>query len=728
MSYPPRPPMGMPPGMGPPGMMPPYGYPMNMMPPMGMMPLGPPPQMSSNATISAAPVLNKPGSGNQTSDDKPPVTTVFVGNISDRAPDAMVRTMLQRCGNVLSWKRIQGASGKLQAFGFCEYEQPEATLRCIRLLNDWKIADKTLVVKVDAKTKSLLDEYKKKKKRKNGESNGTRGEEKEEGEADEDDGEVKDDDDLQDDLDEFTLREDRVAQAGLDAIMREYSEDLNKVPVVTTEVKDEKKELKKKLLKIEPLSRGEGIDDMELEDDKKDLINREIRSFRDKGEGDLMHDKDNKERDMRGSRKREPDHRDRGDRGDRRNKDRGERRQRMRSRDRDRDRDMEVEDEEEAYERRRQERRLREKEANYQELLKKWESRERKRAREYEKQEEREEEQRLEEDKEARRLKEFLEDYGDDRDDPKFYKGSALARRLKEREKEMELDERDRQREKDELEEIRRKLAEEGHPDVEAQMARIERERDEHLLPRMQSPQPPGPSEVMEQRPRSPSSPESDHDDPYPEDIVSRSPSLPVNTDSQISQSDIFNPSPAISSPAAISASVSPAEQPSKDSKPKRKKMTVGDVFNQEDDELEANARKKKLTKLDPEDLGPVLPFEHRPTTAEEKRRCIKNLIDRIPTGKDELFEYVLDWTMVDQALMAKRIKPWVNKKIVEYIGEEEQSLSDFICQKVMQHSTPLNVLQDISMVLDEEAEVFVVKMWRLLIYETEAKKLGLVK
>lgn len=28
---------------------------------------------------------------------------------------------------------------------------------------------------------------------------------------------------------------------------------------------------------------------------------------------------------------------------------------------------------------------------------------------------------------------------------------------------------------------------------------------------------------------------------------------------------------------------------------------------------------------------------------------------------------------------------------------------------------------------LDEEAEVFVVKMWRLLIYEIEAKKLGLV-
>jgi len=32
------------------------------------------------------------------------------------------------------------------AFGFCEFEDPEATLRCMRLLNDWLISDKKLVV------------------------------------------------------------------------------------------------------------------------------------------------------------------------------------------------------------------------------------------------------------------------------------------------------------------------------------------------------------------------------------------------------------------------------------------------------------------------------------------------------------------------------------------------------------------------------------------------------
>lgn len=32
---------------------------------------------------------------------------------------------------------------------------------------------------------------------------------------------------------------------------------------------------------------------------------------------------------------------------------------------------------------------------------------------------------------------------------------------------------------------------------------------------------------------------------------------------------------------------------------------------------------------------------------------------------------------------MEKRIRPWINKKIVEYIGEEEATLVDFVCSKV---------------------------------------------
>lgn len=98
--------------------------------------------------------------------------------------------------------------------------------------------------------------------------------------------------------------------------------------------------------------------------------------------------------------------------------------------------------------------------------------------------------------KEAKRLKEFLEDYDDERDDPKFYRfvrsfciflsstvftqlwflfprGSALQKRVRDREKEAESDERDRKREKEELEEIRQRLLAEGHPDPDAELQRV---------------------------------------------------------------------------------------------------------------------------------------------------------------------------------------------------------------------------------------------------------------
>jgi hypothetical protein len=46
-----------------------------------------------------------------------PAVTVFVGNITERAPDSMVRHLLTTCGPVLSWKRVQGATGQLQVSG-----------------------------------------------------------------------------------------------------------------------------------------------------------------------------------------------------------------------------------------------------------------------------------------------------------------------------------------------------------------------------------------------------------------------------------------------------------------------------------------------------------------------------------------------------------------------------------------------------------------------------------
>ena len=90
---------------------------------------------------------------------------------------------------------------------------------------------------------------------------------------------------------------------------------------------------------------------------------------------------------------------------------------------------------------------------------------------------------------------------------------------------------------------------------------------------------------------------------------------------------------------------------------------------------------------------------EEKALSAEDKRKSIKQLIDRIPTQKDELFAFPLDWSVLDKDLMERRVKSWITKKIVEYIGEEEPSLCGFICSKILAKSSPENILQDVAIV-----------------------------
>merc|ERR1712038_2077809 len=151
--------------------------------------------------------------------------------------------------------------------------------------------------------------------------------------------------------------------------------------------------------------------------------------------------------------------------------------------------------------------------------------------------------------------------------------------------------------------------------------------------------------------------------------------------------------------------------------------MDVKDVFNQDDDETPSHVNKRNRKGV-PSPTKKVSSKDATRMSSEEKRKHIKSLIDKIPTDKTALFQYPIDWDLVDNPLMEKRIRPWVNKKISEYIGEPEPTLTDFICSKVLAGSPPDAVLEDVRMVLDEEADTFVVKMWRLLIYEIENKKL----
>lgn len=84
-----------------------------------------------------------------------------------------------------------------------------------------------------------------------------------------------------------------------------------------------------------------------------------------------------------------------------------------------------------------------------------------------------------EREKDAKRLKEFVEDYDDERDDALYYRGRELQQRLAERVREADADSKDREKEADELAELKNKIfsGEFENPSQEYEKARREIEK-----------------------------------------------------------------------------------------------------------------------------------------------------------------------------------------------------------------------------------------------------------
>ena len=128
--------------------------------------------------------------------------------------------------------------------------------------------------------------------------------------------------------------------------------------------------------------------------------------------------------------------------------------------------------EDEERDRKKAERKARDKETSYQERLRKWELREQRMQSDYKKDKSKEIKRVEDIEREAKKLREFLEDYDDDRDDEKYYKNEKLDRRMNDREREAVKDAEDRRLEREEIEELRLQIVKEGHGDPNAELER----------------------------------------------------------------------------------------------------------------------------------------------------------------------------------------------------------------------------------------------------------------
>jgi RNA-binding protein 25 len=292
-------------------------------------------------------------------------------------------------------------------------------------------------------------------------------------------------------------------------------------------------------------------------------------------------------------------------------------------------------------------------------------------AKDYDREKAKEERKKLEEEEERRKLKEFLEDYDDERFDSKYYKGNNLSRRLRDREIEIAADENEREQEKKELEDLRNKLAEEGHPDPDSEVRKRllsgdnERDRNNKVVSdRIRA-------LMLEARQKSGALRIGDEDISMGSDVTPKEEvqvktfgfagmklgATSANNNSNEKQNQASNANTPDSTNDNINSGhiIAGGDM-------KRKKLLVSDVFNSnEDDDLLSKSKKRKLPTLvdDNTDSNLSTPSnvkiaagDNKALTSEDKRKQIKALIEKIPTSKEELFKYEIEWSLVDNVCL----------------------------------------------------------------------------
>merc|ERR1712216_75080 len=133
----------------------------------------------------------------------------------------------------------------------------------------------------------------------------------------------------------------------------------------------------------------------------------------------------------------------------------------------------------------------------------------------------------------------------------------------------------------------------------------------------------------------------------------------------------------------------------------------------EEEKEREKQMRKKmKLERIDYSEHA--LDVDKRAAA-----QTAKSIIDQIPTDTDELFAFAVNWDTLDKYKIAEtKMRPWIQKKLIEYLGEEEPTLTDYITTLIRQHKGPNDVMNEVVGILDSDSKVFVVKLWRMLLSE----------
>ncbi|KAL8831021.1 MAG: hypothetical protein Q9170_005471 [Blastenia crenularia] len=151
-------------------------------------------------------------------------------------------------------------------------------------------------------------------------------------------------------------------------------------------------------------------------------------------------------------------------------------------------------------------------------------------------------------------------------------------------------------------------------------------------------------------------------------------------------------------------------------------KRTVADVEGLLEDEEEADtAAKRTLIPIKFDSAADAVGVSD-----EERAQAARHLAADIPSDKEGLWKWPVHWEFVDETVLSEQLRPFVEKKIMEYLGVQEQMLVEAVEGHVRKRGPPQDLVDELEGALDEEAEALVKKLWRMIIFFSESEKRGL--
>ena len=121
-------------------------------------------------------------------------------------------------------------------------------------------------------------------------------------------------------------------------------------------------------------------------------------------------------------------------------------------------------------------------------------------------------------------------------------------------------------------------------------------------------------------------------------------------------------------------------------------RRTVAEVEGLLEDEEEADTTTKRT-------LIPIKfdsAAEASGLTDEERAQAARQLAADIPSEKDGLWKWPVKWDFVDETVLSEQLKPFVEKKIVEYLGVQEQMLVEVVEEHIRKRGGPQELVEQL--------------------------------